>query len=453
MFSPAIVGIIVLALMFVLASWRNINIGTLAFPAALLVGSYAGLSLDEQLSGFPVELFIVVVGITYLFGIAQANGTVEMILNAGVRLLRGHIALLPLLLFLLAFGISAIGAVGTATLAMTLPIALACGYRYRINVFMMAMVTTCGMQAGYFSPNAIYSNTVIQILSDAGFDISRSGLFLSHVGLNVAIAAGVYLFGGGIRLIRRGAVQLESEAVAPAVGSDSDQSYLPRSSSARPTAAIAESDGQPVDQSESVHARLFKWATIVALVLLFCGVLIIELDPGMLAISLGCLLMLVFASKEDSKYVAKVAWPTVLMLTGILTYVGVLEATGALTAVSEGLASIGDATTGILFISYISGIVSAVASSIGTMGAVIPLTTPLLAADPSLSVLGSTTAVTASTYLVDPSPMSILGALVLANARTEDQQSLFRKLLLWAVVMIVAAPALTWVVFVLPTWS
>src|SRR5690625_2709729 len=200
--GPVLLGLLVLAVIFVLASWRGINVGTLAFPGALLVGTVGGLDLTEMLAGFPSELFVVVVGITYLFGIAQTNGTIDWLLESSVRMLRGKVALLPVLCFLLAFAITAIGAVGTATMAMTLPIAMGAAYRYQISPFMMAMVTTCGMQAGFFSPNAVYSATVVQILQDGDLSVSRLSLFLAHAVLNLTIAAVVYFAGGGIRLLR-----------------------------------------------------------------------------------------------------------------------------------------------------------------------------------------------------------------------------------------------------------
>lgn len=80
------------------------------------------------------------------------------------------------------------------------------------------MVTTCGMQAGYFSPNAIYSNTVVQILSDAGIEVSRPGLFISHAVLNLLIAVVVYVCFGGLKLIKRGSIASEQEAHLVTVG-------------------------------------------------------------------------------------------------------------------------------------------------------------------------------------------------------------------------------------------
>lgn len=417
---PIIVSLCVLVAIFVIASRWDINIGTLAFPGVLLVAICAQLDVETVFEGFPTELFVVVVGITYLFGIAESNGTVGWILDRGLRLVRGHVAVLPALFFVLAFVVSAVGAVGTATVAMTMPIAMSCAYRYRLNPFLLGMSVVCGMQAGYFSPIAVYSVTVLGILRKAGLTASPGPLFLTHLALNVGLAAVIYVCCRGWRgpVSTTGAVAVNSE----------DQN----SQEAEPTR----------------RAVGYRWATLGGLMVLLFGILVFQLNAGLLAFGIGVLLMLVFARGEDKTYVAKVSWPTVMMLCGVLTYVSVMDAIGTLDVVGEALGHFGDSRVAILAISYLTAITSAFASSIGTMSATVPLAVPILLDDPTLGVLGPITTITASTYLVDPSPLSILGALMLANTRRSDHRRMFRTLVLWALAMVVAAPVVTWLVAV-----
>ena len=76
--SPEILSILVLVVIFIIATTLPINMGVLAFAAAVLVGGLvAGLTADDIFAVFPGDLFIVLVGVTYLFGIAQVNGTVD----------------------------------------------------------------------------------------------------------------------------------------------------------------------------------------------------------------------------------------------------------------------------------------------------------------------------------------------------------------------------------------
>ena len=58
----------------------EINVGVLALALAWLVGVYAGgLGLNEVLSGFPVQLFLTLAGVTLLFTQAQLNGTLDRV--------------------------------------------------------------------------------------------------------------------------------------------------------------------------------------------------------------------------------------------------------------------------------------------------------------------------------------------------------------------------------------
>ena len=82
-----IVGGVVLAIVFAVGTTRPINLGALSLAATFLVGTFmVGESAREMASGFPVDLFIVLTGVTYLFAIAANNGTVERVVDGAVRL-------------------------------------------------------------------------------------------------------------------------------------------------------------------------------------------------------------------------------------------------------------------------------------------------------------------------------------------------------------------------------
>jgi hypothetical protein len=55
-----------------------------------------------------------------------------------------------------------------------------------------------------------------------------------------------------------------------------------------------------------------------------------------------------------------------------------------------------------------------------------------------------------SSSVVDVSPFSTNGALVLASAHGIDREVLYRQLLLYSAIVVVFAPLLAWAVLVLP---
>ena len=89
--------------MFVVATALPINMGALAFAIAFLIGTvFVGMRAEQIIAGFPGDLFVTLVGITYLFAIAQKNGTIDFLVHAAVRAVRGHIAAIPWVMFTVA---------------------------------------------------------------------------------------------------------------------------------------------------------------------------------------------------------------------------------------------------------------------------------------------------------------------------------------------------------------
>src|SRR5690349_24958342 len=84
--SPELISILVLVVVFVIATTRSINMGALAFAAAFGVRTLdADMETDDIFSGFPGSLFVVLVGVTFLFASARANGTADWLGHLGIR--------------------------------------------------------------------------------------------------------------------------------------------------------------------------------------------------------------------------------------------------------------------------------------------------------------------------------------------------------------------------------
>jgi Na+/H+ antiporter NhaC len=139
----------------------------------------------------------------------------------------------------------------------------------------------------------------------------------------------------------------------------------------------------------------------------------------------------------------------VLLICGVLTYVGVLEKMGTIDYVGHSVAGIGVPLLAALLLCYIGALVSAFASSVGIMGALIPLAVPFLQTG-SVGPIGMITAFAVAATVVDVSPFSTNGAIVLANAKDVDKDAFFRKLLVYGGVIVAATPLALWILLVLP---
>ena len=160
--------------------------------------------------------------------------------------------------------------------------------------------------------------------------------------------------------------------------------------------------------------------TVAGLVVLAVGALFFDLDVGFSAFVLAVLLSAVDPAGAKGA-VSQIAWSTVLLVCGIVTYVSLMQTLGTIDYLGGSVAAIG-AAVGALAICYIGGIVSAFASTTGILGALIPLAVPFLQRQ-DLSTIGLVTALGFSASAVDSSPFSTSGSLIVANARKEIASS------------------------------
>ncbi|GGU43654.1 SLC13 family permease [Streptomyces daghestanicus] len=412
--SPELVSILVLVVVFVLATTRSVNMGALAFAAAFGVGTLvADLDADGIFAGFPGDLFVVLVGVTYLFALARANGTTDWLVHAAVRLVRGRVALIPWVMFALTGALTAIGAVSPAAVAIVAPVALSFATRYGISPLLMGAMVVHGAQAGGFSPISIYGSIVNGIVAREKLPGSEIGLFLASLVANLVIAAVVFA------VFRRRGRAVAVDGDVPGAGDDG-----------------------PVRLSPA------RTATLVALVALVVAVLGFDLDAGLTAVTLAVLLSTVWPD-DSRRAVNEIAWSTVLLICGVLTYVGVLQEMGTITWAGEGVGGIGVPLLAAVLLCYIGALVSAFASSVGIMGALIPLAVPFLAQG-EIGAAGMVAALAVSATVVDVSPFSTNGALVLAAAPDVDRDRFFRQLMVYGGVVVAVVPALAWLVLVVP---
>lgn len=190
--------------------------------------------------------------------------------------------------------------------------------------------------------------------------------------------------------------------------------------------------------------------TLLGLASLVAGSLFFDLDVGLMALSVTVVLSL--ASPKSAKgAVNQCAWPTVLLVCGIVTYVSLMERIGTITYLGDSVASIHTPLLGALLICVIGAVVSAFASTTGILGALIPLAVPFLLGG-EIGAVGLVIALAISASVVDSSPFSTSGALVTANAPEPQRDETFRRLMAWGLSMAVVAPLVTVGVFVVPGW-
>ena len=356
--SPEIVTILALVAIFAIATFLPINMGALAFVAAFLVGTLSvGLSTDDIIGGFPAGLVLTLIGVTYLFAIAQNNGTVDLLVRGAVKLVGGHVAAIPWIMFFVTAVLTAIGALSPAAVAIIAPIALTFAARHGISPLLMGMMVIHGAQGGGFSPISVYGVTVNTIVEDAGLPSSPLAVFLGALIFNLAIAVVLFVVLGGRQLIGR------KVAAEPLAHTEHAHGTLVRGHGAAPGPGVGGDDDEHVHPDQPRPVSLEQVLTLVGLVVVAVLALAFDLDIGFVAISVAVVLAL-FSAQQHKGAVAQISWSTVLLIAGVLTFVFVLEEAGTIDYVGNAVIGLGAPLLIALLLAYIGGVVSAFASSI-----------------------------------------------------------------------------------------
>jgi di/tricarboxylate transporter len=244
--------------------------------------------------------------------------------------------------------------------------------------------------------------------------MSATTLFVGNLAYNVVLGVVIVLLYGGRR---------DAAAARAGAGPDAD-------------------DGRP-------HGlTVEQGATIAALAAVAVASLVFGLSIGLTAFAAAVLLQLVFP-RPGTHAERHVAWGVVLLVCGVVTYVGALQRYGTVDAVGTGIARLGDPLVVGLLLCYVGAVTSAFASSAGILGALIPLAAPFMALG-GIGTTGLVVALAISATVVDATPFSTVGALAVANANEEERPHVYRGLLRWGLAMIVTAPPITWLCFILP---
>lgn len=445
--TPQLISIYALCAMFVVATIWPVNMGVLAFVGAFLVGTLvAGMSAKDIIAGFPGGLFLTLVGITFLFAIAQNNGTIDWLVRLAVRAVRGRIAAIPWIMFGITGVLTAVGAVSPGAVAIVAPIALGFAAKYGINPLMMGLLVIHGAQAGGFSPISIYGGITNTIVMRAGLPLNELFTFFASLGVNFAVSVLLFFFMGGRRLLAAREGVFDAGAIAPVKATRPErgpQAFTDAGSEAVTPQMLEDRS----ERAQSDGSRAYQIITLVGLITLAVLVLAFNLDIGFVAITIGLVLSLI-APNLQRNAIGQVSWPEIMLITGVSTYVVVLEKMGTISFVGDSVAGLALPLLAALLLCFIGAVVSAFASSTAVLGSLIPLAVPFLQAGTGVNPVGFIGAMAVSSTIVDVSPFSTNGAIVLATAKNVDRDAFFRKLMGYSALITVAAPIVVWLLFI-----
>ena len=438
---PALVSILALVILVGISCVNeDLNVGFLGIAFGIIVGGvFAGTPASKVMNAFPLSLFMILVGVTFLFGMAQTNGTMEKLTAYSIRACKGNTALVPIIIYILATFITTIGPGNIAGCALMAPVAMAIASKVKMPAFLMTLLVVGACNGAAFSPFAptgIISNGIIaKCAPELGIPADYLNTLAWKIHFNSTIAQGFVNIGGffvmgGLKWLReqKGAA-LDIDELAP-----------------KP---------EPFNAAQKTTLLLVAILIILVVVPGLPGVkgtlpkYITNMLSNVGSISFVLSIILMLTGYGDSKAAVKVMpWSVIMMVCGVSVLIDVMDKAGGLNFLVEVMASVAGPTTICFWTAFVPAVISAYSSSSGVvMPMFLPMTPGLVeltGGDPIAII----SAIDVGSHLVDTSPLSTLGALCIASAgEEEDKGVLFRKLLIWGLSMSIVSGIVCYVFF------
>ena len=423
--TAALASMIALVIIVIISCFKEMNVGILGIAAGLGVGmTFMGLKVNAIFAGWPVSLFMILVGVTFMFACAQVNGTMEKFSAYAVRLAKGNTAMIPLILFVLVTVVTTIGPGNIAATALLAPVSMAIAGRIGLPAFAMTLLVVGGANGAAFSPFAptgIISNGLIAKMAPSlGIPVEALSGLAWKIHLNSEVAQGIINFGGffllgGLAWMRKqkgAGVNIDEIAPKP----------------------------EPFTTQQLV--------TLAGIVFLVAMVIFFKWDVGMTAFFVGSVFML-FNIADDAKAVKAMPWGVIVMVCGMSVLIDVMEKAGGLNAMVKMIGAVSSPTSVNGVLGLVTGIISAYSSSSGVvMPMFLPMVPGLIKEIGGGDPVALISSINIGSHIVDTSPLSTLGALCIASAAEhEDKAKLFRNLMLWGLSMAVVGAVACYLAF------
>lgn len=378
-----LISLLVLCAAIVLAFVFKVNTGLVAIMASLILGRCAGLTDKWLLNAFDSSLFLMLLGVMYLFCIAQENRTLELLAKKILALCKGKVKLFPIILFLLSAILSAVGPGLISVTALMAALIVALAKEADVSPIKLLPFGTLGSFAGGLSPITPSGIVAINTATASGIDGLDMPLFWIMALTNVLYAAILYFF-----VFKWHA----HKTAAPAA--DAQEETIPPFS-AKQIATLA---------------GIAVTALLTAL---------LKINVGLAAFSVAVILTVIGAANEGAA-LKKVPWNTLVMITGVGILISLVTELGGIELLSKGLSALMGPVTATPIMTVLAGVMSWFSSASGVVMPTLIPTVPTIAATlQGVNPLVMTVGLCVGAHLAALSPLSSCGGLMLAAYSSE----------------------------------
>lgn len=407
------ISLLVLVAVIAVGFIKKINIGFFSIGAAFLL-MLLGMAVDFQVpageamralkasdvtKGFSSSMFVTLVGVTFLFGMASQNGTLDLFSKKIVALVGKRTYLIPVLMFFLSAFISAIGPGHIAAGILMTTFAVYLALELDINPMATALYAKLGANAGCASPLSLTGILAKELSTPLGYDGFSLHLFLSTLLSGFVFTLVVYILYKGYKVKADNPLKL---------------SEIPKFN----------------------RKQQITMASIVIMVICCIG---FKLDTGLFAFVMAAALILLGCA-DEKKAIKSIPWGTLIMICGVGVLVNMISVMGGIDLISDTLASFMTARTAAPIMAATSGILSWVSSTTAVvMPTLYPISAEICQRFAGVNYVELISAITATSFAAAISPLSTGGAIIMSSysaareTTTEEMNKMFYTLFLLSV--------------------
>lgn len=408
--NVSILIILLIAVSIGLGFYFKINIGLFGMFFSYIVGVFVlDMKVKSIINLWPTNLFFTIMTITFFYGFAISNGTLEKIAVKTVYAARKVAFSIPIVCYLLAFIMTAIGPGPYAVYVFLAPIIMAIAEEIKMNKILAAIIVVSGVVAGCFSNYGVGGSITRGYIEAAGY-VDMATQYTSRVFWNTFLAETILFF---IAYIFFKGYKVGSTNI------NKPEAFTPK----QRITLILMFGTIGLVIVPSILASFIPNSTILAL-------LKAKLDISFISI-FAALLAILFKVGSEKEALKQVPWNTIILISGIGMLISVAVEAGAIDLLAEWFSSKTSSSSAPIILSLVSGTMSFFAS---TLGVVMPTLYPIVPKIAESAGLAPTTLfsiITISGSFVGISPFSSGGALTLSGVTDEDMRDkLFKQLLI-----------------------
>ena len=371
------ISLIVLVAVIALAFIFKVNSGLFAIAACLILARVAGISDSALMKMYDSKMFLMLLGVMYIFSIAQTNGTLELLAKKVLAMCKGKVKLFPLILFVLGALLSGVGPglISVSGLMAALGVALA----KEANVPALKLMTfsTLGAVAAGLSSLAPSGIVAIETAANNGITGVATPLMIHTLLSNFFYAVILYFF----------------------------------------VFRCHKLPDAKTDSGEPIPAFTWKqWATLGGIVgtAALTAIPGLEVNVGLAAICMAVILTAIGAA-DETKAIKSVPWGTLIMIGGMGILISLVFDLGGIELLSGLLQKMMNSVTATPIYTVLSGVMSWFSSASGVvMPTLIPTVPDIVTNIPGADAVALVIAIAIGSNLAVYSPLSSCGGLMLA---------------------------------------